>query len=178
MGVESNTGRILIFTGCGKGKTTAALGTALRAAGRQMRVLIIQFIKERCTGEHEALERLHDLIEVRRRGTGFLPENDEEGMEKARAAARAALQEAAEELSAGQYGMVVLDESLYAIERGLLDADAVREAICARAPGVHVVLTGRGHCEELAELADTITEMKCVKHAFQSGRAATKGIEF
>ncbi|MCD6415351.1 MAG: cob(I)yrinic acid a,c-diamide adenosyltransferase, partial [Planctomycetes bacterium] len=81
MGVESNTGRILIFTGCGKGKTTAALGAALRAAGHQMRVLIIQFIKERSTGEHEALERLHDLIEVRHRGTGFLPENDEEGME-------------------------------------------------------------------------------------------------
>ena len=175
--VSAPKGRALIFTGDGKGKTTAALGTALRAVGQGMRVLVVQFVKCRWCGEHEAAKNLAGMMEIRLTGTGFLPEGDEQAAAGA-AKAREALAMARQALSGAEYGLVVLDEVLVALAKGLLDGGEVRQAVEGRARGVHVILTGRGPWEQFADVADTITLMECVKHGHQQGVRATKGLEF
>ncbi|MHC4481192.1 MAG: cob(I)yrinic acid a,c-diamide adenosyltransferase [Planctomycetota bacterium] len=175
---EPSEGRVLILTGEGKGKTTSALGTALRAVGHGMRVLVVQFVKGRFCGEHAAAERLGGLLEIRAVGTGFIEDPGPEEMRDAARAARDALRQAADALAAGDYGLVVLDEVLYAVERGLVGAEGVRRAVGAREPRVHVILTGRGPWERFADLADTVTDMACIRHAYGAGRPATRGIEF
>ena len=174
---DNDTGRVLILAGDGKGKTTSALGTALRAVGHGMRVLVIQFVKaERC-GEHVAAERLAPDLEVRLCGTGMLDKDNPAAMAAAQRAAEGGLSQAREALASGGYGMVVLDEVLIAAKYGLVPADDVRSAVEARAAGVHVVLTGNAPHEPFADLADTITLTRNVKHAYQTGRPATPGIE-
>jgi len=173
---KEQVGRVLIFTGKGKGKTTAALGTALRAVGHGMRVLVVQFVKERETGEHVAARRLAPELEIRPTGTGFL-QQDAASRGRAARAAQDALRNVADELAAGEYNLVVLDEILFAAAEELVEPGAVAAAVRARAPGVHVILTGRGGAGELGELADTVTRMDCVKHAFEQGIDATEGIE-
>ena len=176
--MNETTGRILIFAGKGKGCTTAALGCALRAVGHGMKVLVIQFVKNRRCGEHEAAERLAPELEIKLMGTGFLEPDDPEAMQQACQGAREALREAREALQAGEYDLVILDEVLFAISSGLLSDDEVLEAIRSRKAGVHIALTGHSVPSDLAEVADTITEFKSVKHAFQTGTKATRGVEF
>ncbi len=174
----SDKPRVLLFTGEGKGKTTAALGMALRAAGQGLRVLIIQFIKgDPATGENQAVALLTG-VELRQSGLGFVPKPTAPSFPAHREAAANALREAAEALAAGSHDVVVLDEVCVAVARGLLDERAVCEAVRKARAGTCVVLTGRGATPALIDLADTVTDMRCVKHAFEAGRRAQKGVEW
>jgi len=171
--------RVLLFTGDGKGKTTAALGIALRAAGHGLPTLIMQFIKsDSSTGECAALRTLSGM-EIRQVGLGFVPRSDDAPQfAEHRRAAEAGLRAAAEALAAGRYRVVILDEVCTAVARGLLNEEAVAAVIrLAPATGI-VVLTGRGATSGLTALADTVTEMRCIKHGFDVGRRAQQGVEF
>jgi cob(I)alamin adenosyltransferase len=176
---ESRRGLILINTGPGKGKTTAALGTALRAVGNGMKVLMLQFLKGSWHyGELDAVEAFGENFVLRQMGRGFVKvggaEMDPEDIrlvEEAWAEARAAVY-------SGEWDMVVLDEINYAISYKMLDAAVVAEALRGRPEMVHVILTGRNAHPLLVELADTVTEMREVKHAYQKGILAQRGIEY
>jgi len=170
--------RILVFTGEGKGKTSAALGMALRASGHGMRVLIVQFIKaDPTSGEVRAVAGLPN-VEIVQTGLGFLPPPADPKFAAHREAAERGLRLAREALASGRYQLVVLDEVCLAVARKLLGEEQVVEAVRHAAPGCSAVLTGRSCPPGLVALADTATEMRSVKHAFDSGRPAQKGIEF
>jgi cob(I)alamin adenosyltransferase len=169
---------VIVHTGDGKGKTTAALGLGLRAAGHGRKVLVLQFIKgPQKSGEHESVKKLEPLVEIRRAGKGFVDLKKGPGEEDI-AAAREGLKQAADALNSGDYGLVVLDEILYAVGYGLLSAGEVIEAVRSRRPDVDVVLTGRNAPAQIVEMADTVTEFREVKHPFRKGIKARKGIEF
>jgi cob(I)alamin adenosyltransferase len=176
---DERRGLILINTGPGKGKTTAALGTALRAVGNGMKVLVLQFLKGSWHyGELDAVEAFGGNFLLKQMGRGFVKiggaETDPEDVrlvEEAWAEARAAIE-------SGAWDMVVLDEINYAISYKMLDAAAVADALKQKPEMVHVILTGRNAHPLLVELADTVTEMREVKHAYQKGILAQRGIEF
>jgi len=170
-------GRVLLFTGDGKGKTTAALGLALRACGHGMRVLVLQFIKAAITGELTASRHLPGC-EFVQTGRGFVPQPDNPHFAEHARAAEAGLERAAHALREGQYEIVILDDICTAVAVGLLTEEHVATLMKKRPPGLTVVLTGRGATPRLADLADTVTEMRCVKHALDTGRRAQKGVEF
>lgn len=174
----TDTPRILLFTGDGKGKTTAALGMALRACGHNMPVSMIQFIKgDSSTGELAAAAALGDF-EIVQSGRGFLPAPGKPAFADHRAAAEAGLELAAERIASGRFGLVILDEVCGAVARGLLAEGRVIEAV-KRAPAqTCVVLTGRDATPGLIALADTVTEMRPLKHGMQAGRTAQKGVEW
>lgn len=168
----------MVNTGDGKGKTTAALGAAMRAAGHGRRVLMLQFIKGPWpSGEHESVRKLEGLVQIRRLGAGFV--DKAKGVrEEDVTAAREALEEAAEALASGSWEMVILDEVLYAIDYGLLTVGEVVEVLRSRRPGIDVILTGRSAPAELIELADTVTQFRKVRHPFEKGIKARRGIEY
>ena len=182
-----NKGLILINTGNGKGKTTAALGTAIRAWGDGQKVLILQFIKGAWKyGELKAIETLgkaEGRIEIRPMGDGFVfhnkkdPENEERLAEK-KELARRAWDMVRKEVMSGAWDLIVLDEINYAIHFGMLETEEVARLIRERPVRLNMILTGRYAPKELIDLADTVTEMTLVKHAFQKGIRARKGIEF
>jgi cob(I)alamin adenosyltransferase len=175
----SRTGLLLINTGAGKGKTTAAMGTALRAVGNGMRVLMLQFLKGSWHyGELDAVQVFGQNFVLKQMGRGFVKvggaETDPEDIrlvQEAWAEARAAIQ-------SGEWDMVILDEINYAIGYGMLDAAEVAETLRNRPEMVHVILTGRNAHPLLVEIADTVTEMREVKHAYQKGILAQRGIEY
>jgi len=168
-------GRILVFTGDGKGKTTAALGLAFRAAGHGLRACVIQFIKARKdTGEMKAAERLGGNLEIIPMGAGFVTTPG--GTESDRARAREALERAWEKMR--DCDLLVLDEIHCAIEAGLVGLADVLDLLEHRPPGLHVVLTGRNAPQELVDLADTATNMTNLRHAGEHGTPAVRGIEF
>ena len=169
------TGRVQVFCGAGKGKTTAALGAALRAAGAGLKVFIAQFAKRGEFSEVRALERVAGRILVRQYGLGdfILGEPSERDV----AAARRGLQEASAVLAGGEYRLVVLDEAGEAVRLGLLLAEELIDAIEGRGTEVEVIVTGRHAPEELIERADLVTEMREVKHYWRQGLAAREGIE-
>jgi cob(I)alamin adenosyltransferase len=175
-------GLVVVNTGDGKGKTTAALGLAVRAAGNGLRVLIIQFIKGRWkTGETRALEALAPNVQMVRMGMGFTIDRLRDSripMEEHEEAAARAFERAREVVLADEYDMIVLDELLGSIKAGLVALDDVLALIREKPPRLHLVMTGRGAPPELVDAADLVTEMTLVKHPFQQGIKAQRGIEF
>lgn len=170
-------GLLLINTGSGKGKTTAALGTAMRAAGNGLRVLVLQFLKGSWHyGELDSAPLTG--IEIRQMGRGFVKvggaEADSEDVEMV----RVAWQTAVTEMASGAWDLVVLDEILYALGYGMLSEQQILQGLAERPEFLHVILTGRGATPALVEIADTVTEMRDVKHAYSKGIEAQKGIEY
>ncbi len=167
-------GLVIVHTGDGKGKTTAALGLAIRAFGAGLKVLILQFIKGRkLSGELVALKTLG--IEVKQCGLGFVTE---ENFAEQLKAAREAIDLARAEISSGAWDLIILDEINYAVKFGLVDASEVLSLLEVRPPQMHLVFTGRDALPELIDAADLVTEMKLVKHPFRQGVTAQAGIEF
>lgn len=169
--------RTLIFTGEGKGKTTAALGTVLRASGHGWRALILQFLKAGAsTGELAACRRLPG-VDIVQMGRGFPPAEPHPAFAEHRRAAQEALAYAERAVTSGDYNLVVLDEICGAISRNLIEEDRVLEVL-SKATVSCIILTGRGASPRLMEQADTVTEMRCVRHAMDQGTAAQEGVEF
>lgn len=177
---EQDRGLVVVYTGNGKGKTTAAMGLALRAAGYGRKVLVIQFVKTWFTGEKGGFEYLPN-VEFVQAGKGFykilgdkLPE--EEHVQ----AARAAFELAQSKIESGQYDVVVLDEIIGSMTGGLLPIEPVLELIDTKPPQLDLVLTGHRGKElpELLERADLVTEMVKVKHPYDSGILAKKTIDY
>ena len=176
---DSRRGLILINTGPGKGKTTAAMGTALRAVGNGMRVLMIQFLKGSWHyGELDAVEAFGQTFVLTPMGRGFVKVGGAETDPEDIRLVEAAWAEARAAIDSGEWDMVILDEINYAISYGMLDAAVVAEALRSRPEMVHVILTGRNAHPLLLELADTVTEMREVKHAYHKGILAQRGIEY
>lgn len=173
-------GLLIIYTGPGKGKTTCALGTAFRAVGQGLRVLMVQFIKGSWHyGELDTAKLLgDDKIEIRPMGRGFVKvggaETDPEDIRLCQEAWSFAL----EKIHSGAYDLVILDEINYVIGYKMLDAERVAEALARRPEQVHVICTGRNAHPKLVELADLVTEMKEVKHPYTKGILAQRGIDY
>jgi cob(I)alamin adenosyltransferase len=175
----SRRGLILINTGPGKGKTTAALGMALRAVGCGMKVLMLQFIKGSWHyGELDAAEAFGENFVLKQMGRGFVKIGGAESDPEDIRMVEEAWVEAREAINSGAWDLVILDEINYAISYGMLDPEAVAETLRAKPEMVHVILTGRNAHPLLVELADTVTEMREVKHAYQKGILAQRGIEY
>jgi cob(I)alamin adenosyltransferase len=173
---KSQQGLLIVYTGDGKGKTTAALGTVFRALGCGWRVSVIQFIKGPWkTGEQQFAESIADL-RFWTMGLGFTW--DSKDLAQDQAAARAAWDRARAEMGSGERDLVVLDELTYAFHYRFLPIDEVLQTLRQRPSHVHVVITGRNAPTELIALADLVTEMKLVKHPFEQGKTAEKGIDF
>lgn len=176
-------GLIIVHTGNGKGKTTAALGLALRAWGDGLRVLILQFIKGGWKyGELYAIETLAKAdgrIRVEQCGLGFTRRHqDEEEEQKHREAAEAALDLARAAITSGDWDLIVLDEINYAVKFGLIKESEMLGLLDGKPPELHLVLTGREAAAALIERADLVTEMREIKHPYQQGIKAQRGIEF
>jgi len=169
-------GRIIIHTGDGKGKTTAALGTVFRALGHGQRVCVIQFIKGQGNyGERIFAEKL-DNLDWHICGKGFVFKK--ENVEEDRKIAEQGFALAAEIIDSDRYDLVVLDESTYLPALDFLAADRIVEALQAKPERLSIIVTGRKAPPELVEIADTVSEVRVVKHAYQQGIKAQKGIEF
>ncbi len=170
-------GFIQVYTGNGKGKTTAALGLALRAAGSGFKTYIAQFLKGQPSGEIEAAKRLLPLVRIEQFGReGFITVKvgpDEEDLSRA----RAGLEKALEAMLSGEYRIVVLDEVNTAVHFKILPEKDVLDFLDKRPAGVEVVLTGRYAPDSFIARADLVTEMNCLKHYFDRGVKAREGIE-
>lgn len=176
---ELRRGLIIVNTGPGKGKTTAAMGTALRAVGNGMRVLMLQFLKGSWHyGELDAVQAFGDQFVMKQMGRGFVKVGGAETDPEDIRMVEGAWQEAAAAILSGKWDLVILDEINYAISYGMLDAAKVAEVLQRKPEQVHVILTGRNAHPTIVELADTVTEMRQVKHAYEKGVMAQRGIEY
>ena len=169
-------GLLIVHTGKGKGKSTAAFGMVMRAIGHGMRVGVVQFIKGRIeTGEKVVLDRFADQVSVHRMGEGFTWETQDR--QRDIAAARSAWDVARKMIASGEYKMVLLDELNIVLRYDYVDIAEVVDTLKAKPDDVHVIVTGRNAKEELIEVADLVTEMTMVKHPFRSGVKPQAGIE-
>ena len=170
-------GLLIVHTGTGKGKTTAAFGLALRMLGRGRRVGVVQFVKGAWhTAERDALAKFGDLVSWNAMGEGFTWETQDRARDIA--AAERAFAKARELMADPSFGLIILDELNIALRYDYLDLARVLETLNARRPDLHVVVTGRNAKPELVEAADLVTEMTLVKHHFAAGVKAQEGIEF
>lgn len=174
---QEEKGLVIVYTGAGKGKTTAAFGMALRCIGHGMKVAIVQFIKGAIdTAEERVLKGFGEQVVFLRMGEGYTWETQDR--ERDTAFARKAWAAAAEFLRDPAYAMVILDEFNIALQHDYVQLADVLPVLQARPPMQHVVITGRGANKELIEAADLVTEMGQMKHPFRKGVKAQKGVEF
>ncbi|MDC0169609.1 cob(I)yrinic acid a,c-diamide adenosyltransferase [Candidatus Nitrosopelagicus sp.] len=176
----SKDGLVIVYTGNGKGKTTAALGLAIRAVGYEHKVCMLQFIKGSWHyGEMDSSKKLEPNFELIAIGKGFVGILDDNSpREEHEKYAAEALRICREKINSGKYNVVILDEVNYAINLGLIDVQEIIKLIKEKPSNLDLVLTGRDVKEEIVELADLVTEMKEIKHPFKSGIKAKKGIDF
>ena len=171
--MEKVHGLVIVHTGDGKGKTTAAIGLAVRAFGTGLKILVLQFIKGvKKSGEILAFEELQKIsslgkIEIRQCGLGFTNKGE---ISEHKKSAESAINLARAEILSGEWDLIILDEINYAVKFGLIEIEKVLELIKIRPPELHLVLT--------VAAADLVTEMKLIKHPFQKGIKAQRGIEF
>ena len=169
-------GLIIVHTGDGKGKTTAALGLALRACGYGMKVIMLQFFKGKWKyGELRSAPKL-GTFEIQPMGKGFTWESKDIEVDKAMV--REAWRAAQEKILSGNYDVVILDEINYALSYDFLPVTDIVDFLKNKPPMLHVILTGRDAKPEIIEIADLVTEMRQIKHPFEQGISAQKGIEF
>lgn len=177
--MNRNRGLIIVYTGDGKGKTTASLGLALRTVGWGGKVLVIQFVKAIKTGEHKAIEKFLPDIKIIPMGEGWVGIlGDKKPKITHSAKAYRALEYAKKEIMSKIWSTVILDEINGAIVGGLVKLKDVLELIKSKPDEVSLVLTGRQAKPEIVEMADLVTEMKKVKHPFDSGILAKKGVDY
>ena len=177
---ETRKGLIIVHTGPGKGKTTAALGTAFRAVGQGLKVLMVQFIKGSWHyGELDAARMLdEERFRILPMGRGFVKVGAEKPDPEDLRLVEEAWQFAGDKIRNGEYDLVILDEINYAISYKMLDPERVVEALKQKPEMVHVILTGRNAHPAIVECADLVTEMREVKHPYQKGMMAQRGIEY
>ena len=178
MATKDRTGGLLIVhTGKGKGKSTAAFGMVCRAVGHGMKVGVVQFVKGRWqTGERAVLEAFPEQVTIRTMGEGFTW--DTQDLNRDIAAARAAWDQAVRMMEEPGFSMLLLDELNIVLRYGYLPVEEVVDRLTGRREGLHVIVTGRNARQELIDAADLVTEMTQVKHPFRSGFKAQAGIEF
>ena len=178
--MANEKGLLIVYTGPGKGKTTCALGTAFRAVGQGLRVLMVQFIKGSWHyGELDAAQMLgDDKFEIRPMGRGFVKVGGAETDPQDIRMAEECWEAGREAIYSGKYDLVILDEINYTISYKMLDAAKVVEALKGRPEPVHVICTGRNAHALLVEEADLVTEMKEVKHPYTKGILAQRGIDY
>jgi cob(I)alamin adenosyltransferase len=170
-------GLLIVHTGKGKGKSTAAFGLAVRAMGHGFRVGVVQFVKGKWeTGERGVLARFPDLVTVRTMGEGFTWETQDRARDIA--AARTAWEQAIQMMEDPSYRLILLDELNIVLRYDYLPIEDVVAKLDSRRPGLHVVVTGRNAKEEMIAAADLVTEMTMIKHPFRDGVKAQAGIEF
>ncbi len=173
-------GLVIVYTGDGKGKTTAALGMALRAAGHKKKTLIVQFIKNfKSYGELKFVKKYDCGIEIKSIGKGYVKiKGDKHPFGEHVKAAKQALKSAKEKILSKEYDIVVLDEINIALDKRLLTLEEVIELIKQKPSSLHLVLTGRSAPKKLLQHADLVSEVKEIKHPFKKGTVAQKGIEY
>jgi len=177
---KKNKGVVIVYTGNGKGKTTAALGMALRAAGHGKKTLIVQFIKNfQNYGELKFVKKYNCGIEIKSMGKGYVKiKGDKFPFEEHVKAAKQALKFAKDKILSKKYHIIVLDEINIALEKKLLSLQEVIKLIQQKPPDLHLVLTGRNAPKKLIQLADLVSEVEEIKHPYKKGILAQKGIEY
>ena len=174
---RKTNGLLAVFTGNGKGKTTASLGLALRALGHKHKVCIIQFLKGSWKyGELDAVKQFAPLLDFHVMGRGFTWKSDD--LERDKEVALEAWAFAKKVIQENNYSMVILDELTYLPHYKIIDEQKILSVLRAKPPEQHVVVTGRYASDDLIELADLVTEMVEIKHPYQKGIKAQKGFEF
>ncbi|HET6727587.1 MAG TPA: cob(I)yrinic acid a,c-diamide adenosyltransferase [Nitrososphaeraceae archaeon] len=177
---SSNDGIVIVYTGNGKGKTTASLGVALRAMGHGLRVCMVQFIKgEWHYGELNSIKKLEPDFELIVAGKGFIGIiDDDHAFEEHVRAAKTALDIVEQKISLDTFDIIILDEINYALHLGVLQLADVMKILQNRPKHLSLILTGNHACEEIITLADLVTEMKEIKHPYKKGIKAKRGIDF
>ncbi|MFZ1684264.1 MAG: cob(I)yrinic acid a,c-diamide adenosyltransferase [Candidatus Zixiibacteriota bacterium] len=177
---DSTKGLLIVYTGDGKGKTTAALGMCVRAVGYDWQICLIQFVKGSWKyGELKGLKRLEPNVELHVIGEGFVGIlDDDKSFEEHRSAARKGVELALEKIKSKRYQLVILDELNVASTLGLVTTDEIEMILAARGEMQNLVITGRGAPEWLKDQADLVTEMREIKHPYQKGILAQKGVDW